>query len=262
MRTRILTVRSSPRSIDRENGRVIPFRTNDQQQEGKDRTRRKSFLFHRFFPVHEFSHLRTYRIYLSPIRFAPITAQSATPKTMFYFGMNERFPDESRNDEDRDAITTREFHAVGIFKHSDRDRDRGDGKTSMDGILDDADEDNVSCSSVIFRFDSIDGFPSFSGEKRRGEYFVEVAANSAEKAVRNPAILTIRCLEITLYVGNSGSEYEHCQRRNAGLKPPSSLYLSIYLFIYLFIYYRVVREIISFFHTSVTSQTFIQPTSF
>ncbi|XP_043792594.1 uncharacterized protein LOC122714895 isoform X2 [Apis laboriosa] len=74
--------------------------------------------------------------------FAPITAQPATPKTTFYFGMNERFPDEFRNDEDRDAIATREFHAVGVFKHSDRDRDRGDGRTSMDEILDDADEDN------------------------------------------------------------------------------------------------------------------------
>lgn len=52
-RTRILTVRSSPRSIDRENGRVTPSRTNDQQQEGEDRTRRKSFLFHRFFPIHQ-----------------------------------------------------------------------------------------------------------------------------------------------------------------------------------------------------------------
>lgn len=50
--------------------------------------------------------------------------------------MNERFPGESRNDEDRD-------------------RDRGDGRVSMDGILDDADED-VSCSSVIFRFDRFD----------------------------------------------------------------------------------------------------------
>ena len=70
------------------------------------------------------------------------------------------------------------------------------------------------------------------GEKRRGKYFVEVAANLAEKAIGNPAILAIRCLEIALHVGNSGSEHEHCQRRNAGLKSPSlslSLCLSIYL---------------------------------
>lgn len=71
--------------------------------------------------------------------------------------MNERFPGESRNDEDhRDAIATREFHTVGVSKHPDRDRDRGDGRTSVDGILDDLDEDNVSCSSLIFRFDRLD----------------------------------------------------------------------------------------------------------
>lgn len=64
--------------------------------------------------------------------------------------MNERFSGESRNDEDRDAIA-REFHTVAVSKHSDRDRDRGDGRTSMDGILDDVGEDNVSRSSLSFR---------------------------------------------------------------------------------------------------------------
>ncbi|KAG9433670.1 hypothetical protein HZU67_04221 [Apis mellifera carnica] len=84
--------------------------------------------------------------------FAPITAQPATPKTTFYFGMNERFPGESRNDEDhRDAIATREFHTVGVSKHPDRDRDRGDGRTSVDGILDDLDEDNVMFEERIER---------------------------------------------------------------------------------------------------------------
>lgn len=79
--------------------------------------------------------------------------------------MNERFSGESRNDEDRDAIA-REFHTVAVSKHSDRDRDRGDGRTSIDGILDDVGEDNVSCSSLTFRFDRLDQSSPFASRRK------------------------------------------------------------------------------------------------
>lgn len=77
--------------------------------------------------------------------------------------MNERFSGESRNDEDRDAIA-REFHTVAVSKHSDRDR--GDGRTSMDGILDDVGEDNVSCSSLTFCFDRLDQSSPFASRRK------------------------------------------------------------------------------------------------
>lgn len=79
--------------------------------------------------------------------------------------MNERFSGESHNDEDRDAIA-REFHTVAVSKHSDRDRDRGDGRTSMDGILDDVGEDNVSRSSLTFRFDRLDQSSPFASRRK------------------------------------------------------------------------------------------------
>lgn len=112
---------------------------------------------------------------------------------------------KSRNEPDHDDVESK-------F----RQRDRGDSRPSVVHATDDTD-DNVSYFSSRFIHRSIHRpIDLLSGKKRRREYLVETAADSAEETTGDTAVLAVGCLEIALRVGNPGPEHQHCQRRDAG----------------------------------------------